>query len=58
MIQSYQELLDLAEKGDFEKLHIIGKHLKREGGGDVYDAIMDDMLMYSFGHAVDKLQGM
>ena len=61
VVQTYDELLSLAEKGDNSTVDAYFRSLrddKDDKKDDFYDDMPGDALTFSFAHAVGKLPGM
>ena len=49
--QTFDEVLDLASRGDSENVNLLGKHIKTGHASDVYALAPDDAMVYCFGQA-------
>lgn len=55
--KSFEELIELASKGNDENVTVLGKQLKSNDGFDVYAQMPDDLVLYCFGQAVGRNLG-
>lgn len=55
--KSFEELIELASKGNDENVTVLGKQLKSNDGLDVYSQMPDDLVLYCFGHTVGRNLG-
>lgn len=56
--QTFDELIDLASRGNEESVMVLGKQLKTGKGADIYSIIPDDLILYCFGRGVGCNLGM
>lgn len=56
--QTFDELIDLASRGNEENVMVLAKQLKTGKGSDVYSIMPDDLILYCFGRGVDSNLGL
>lgn len=52
--KTFDELIDLASRGNEENVMVLAKQLKTGKGSDVYSIMPDDLILYCFGRGVDS----
>lgn len=57
LLQTFDELIDLASRGDEENVMVLVKHLKSGTGSDVYSVMPDNFDAYCFGQTAGRNLG-